>query len=63
MFSLLTTESESERVVIVSYPRERLSESFVVISLICGTVDNIRDSKGIVVCILASTPERCSVLS
>ena len=63
MFSLLTTESESESVVIVSYPRERLSESFVVISLICGTVDNIRVSKGSVVCILAPTPERCSVLS
>ena len=52
---LLTPDSVSDSVVRVSYPRERLSESTVLSS---STLDNILESKGSVIRIVASTPAR-----
>ena len=43
---LLTSDSESDSVVRVSYPRECLSESVVLSS---STLDNIRKSNGSVI--------------
>ena len=50
-----TSAYESDSVVMVSYPRERLSESPVVST---SELDGIRNSEGSIVRILASTPAR-----
>ena len=57
---IIIPTSESDSVVSVSYPRDRWSESTVLSS---STLGNIRESKGSMIRIFASTPARKMVQS